>query len=150
MAVGTLYGVVATAALTGGVDNWQDKGKIDGRVKIMSDAYTTTGANEDATSTIAMGFTLPQGARIIDVIVSLSKALTSSVTLDVGDSNDPNRYIDSLACSAAVVKHADLEPGIDYVVGTNDGDDQLLITIADANNAVTAAVIKAMVLYTQD
>ena len=152
MSVGTLYGVNATLIAAGGSSQIL-QGMVDGRVKCMIDSYTTLGSSEDATSTIAMGRALPKGARIIDVILSLSKALTSSVTLDVGDASDPNRYLDGIATTAEVVtRMSACSAGLNYIIGTDTttDDTQVLVTIADANNAVSDAVIKVVVLYALD
>ena len=152
MGVGTLYGVNSTLVAAGGVCQIL-QGMVDGRVKCMIDSYTTLGSSEDATSTIAMGPALPKGARIVDVILSLSKALTSSVTLSVGDVNTPARYHSGQACSAEVVAHMSAtSAGINYIIGTSSttDDTQILVTINAQNNAVSAAVIKVIVLYALD
>ena len=154
MGVGTLYGVNATLVASGGQSKIL-QGMVDGRVKCMIDSYVTLGTGEDATSTVAMGRALPKGARILNVILTLSKALSSSVTLDVGDLSDPNRYLDSVACSAEIVTDIvenNLSAGLNYIIGTDTSTDdtQILVTIADQNNAVADAVIKVIVLYALD
>ena len=154
MSVGTLYGVVATAAAAGGLSNKQGNGVIDARQKALLDSYTTLGSTEDATSTIAIGTKLPKGAIIKNINLSLSKALTSSVTLSVGDSDTAGRYLASIATTAAILTDMKgsygVVGGFQYVIGTATGDDQILITINAANNAVAAAVIRVTVEYTMD
>jgi hypothetical protein len=154
MAVGTLYGVVTTAVAAGGLANKQLSGVIDARVKCHLDSYVTTGANEDATSTIAMCPTLPTGANIVGVMLSLSGALTSNVTLSVGDSASAARYLSVVACSAAIVTDMlgayGVPGGLAYIVGTATGDNQILVTINAANNIVASRTIKIMILYTMD
>ena len=152
MGAGVLYGVNATIAAAGGASQIL-QGMVDGRAKVMVDSYVTLGTGEDATSTIAMGSVLPKGARILDVILALSGALSASVTLDVGDASDPNRYLDSVACSAQTVVHMTaLTAGLNYIIGTDTSTDdtQVLVTISDQNNAVSAAVIKLIVIYALD
>jgi len=149
MSVTALVGVNATALAAGGLSNKLLAGLLDARVKADFDTYITVGTIEDGTSTIAMGRVLPKGANIVDVILYLSKALTSSVTLSVGDSNAATRYLNAVATTAAIAVHANLV-GEGYIIGTNSGDNQILVTFNSANNAVTAAVIGVCVLYTHD
>jgi hypothetical protein len=157
MAVGTLYGVVATAAAAGGLANKQLSGVIDARVKAMIDSYVTTGANEDISSTIAVGQVIPKGANILNIIISVSASLGSgSTTLTVGDTGSGRAaaYLTAFACSGAVIYDMTgtygVAAGFQYVVGTLTGDNQILLTTAGAHNTTASVTIKVIVLYTMD
>ena len=149
MAAGAYRGVNNTLVNTGGRSQIV-QGIINARVKRSFDSYTTTGTNEDATTTIKVCEPLPKGARIVSVRLAHDGGLTATVTAHVGDSDDPDRYIVSadMAGGAAVVE---MLPGVcDYVIGTNDGDDQLLITLNVGNNAVASKVLRVQALYSTD
>ena len=151
MGVGTLYGVNATLIAAGG-ESAILQGMVDARVKCMIDSYVTIGSSEDIGTTIAMGSKLPTGARVIDVILSASGALgAGSTTLEVGDSDTAARYIALTAITADVVMHNSAKSGgVNYIIGTATGDNQILITTAGANNTTAAVTIKVIVLYALD
>ena len=151
MGVGTLYGVNTTLIAAGG-ESQILQGMVDARLKVMVDTYVTTGSSEDIGTTIAMGPTLPAGARIIDVILAVSGSLGSnSTTLAVGDSDTANRYIAATAISADVVMHNSAKSGgVNYIIGTATGDNQILITTAGAHNTTASVNIKVIVLYAMD
>ena len=87
----TLYGVVTTAVIAGGVSNWQNQGVIDGRVKTMIDTYVVPDTNVAAASTIAFGQQLPVGANVIKITL-VSTVAQTSVTVTVGDKVVASRY----------------------------------------------------------
>ena len=151
MGVGTLYGVNATLIAAGG-ESQILQGMVDARVKVMVDTYVTLGSSEDIGSTISMGPKLPTGARIIDVILSATGSLgAGSTTLAVGDSDTANRYIAATAITADVVMHNSAKSGgVNYIIGTATGDNQILITTAGANNSTASVTIKVIVLYALD
>lgn len=105
----------------------------------MTFTDTVTFAAADATSVGTVCGLLPAGLMVISVSLSFED-LGTSVTLDVGDSSDPNRYLDGVdaATAAGSTEIGLIFAGQNYVVGTNSGDNQILITVADA--AATGSV----------
>lgn len=125
-----------------------DPGLHDGRVKVLMDIYEASAL--EAASTIDMGGLLPTGARILDVIL-ITDALGSGVTLEVGDDEDPNRYITSTACNTAnQVTRLNAIAGQQYEVDMTTAstpDNQVVITTA---GAAATGTINLIVLYTHD
>ena len=138
-----VIGVNATKIAAGGISNQLAKGTYDARVKCIVDSYEAAALASN--STITVGGTLPAGARVQDVVITFDAL--ADVTLLVGDSADPNRYIDESAATAKQM-HTEFADGVDYVVGTASGDNQVIIT----NTGVSAATgtIKIAIYYTQD
>jgi hypothetical protein len=120
------------------------QGTCDARVKCMPDTYEASALATD--SNISMGGTLPTNARIVDVILAYDAL--STVTLNVGDSNDADRYLSAINASSAGISRADEVDGIDYVIGTNSGDNQIIIKTTGASSAT--GTIRVKVLYTLD
>lgn len=133
--------------ITAGGESQILSGQVDARVKCMVDTYVPLGT-ETAGSTIAMGGLIPTGARIIDVKI-INAAQTASLTLSAGDSNSAARYTAAHAADTILVSTAIKAAGFNYVIGTNSGDNQILITTAGATLTITAP-IKLYVLYTID
>jgi len=125
----------------------------DAKVCMIYDTYEAS-ALENA-STIAMGTKLPVGARVINVIL-YSDDMGSTVTCDVGDADDADRYLDGINVTNANDVHSLLGAdtrlgeidGFGYVVlGTgavSGGDDtQVIITTA----GIWTGTLKLMVIY---
>jgi hypothetical protein len=123
------------------------RGLVDGRVKCNVDTYVPLGT-EAAGSTIKVGSDLPAGANIVGVQIS-NLAQDAAVTLAVGDSNDPDRYILAYAADSILGNNTIRQIGLGYVVGTNTGDDEVLITTAGATLGISDA-ISIVIFYTQD
>ena len=122
-------------------------GSTDGRVKSFQDTYEA--AALEAASTITVGPRLPKGAIILAVLLSYD-AMGGGVTMDVGDAEDPNRYISAQDVSAAGSKLSDLVDGINYETDESDSDNldtQLIITTA---GAAATGTVKLTVLFTND
>lgn len=151
MGVGTLYGVNATLVAAGGVSQIL-QGMVDARVKCMVDTFVTTGASEDIGTTITFGPALPTGARILDVILGVTGSLGSgSTTLSVGDANTAALYIAATAITAAVILRNSAKPdGLNYIIGTNSGDNRIIVTTAGAHNATASVTVKIIVIYAMD
>jgi hypothetical protein len=142
------FGVNATKIATGPTgSNILGQGTACAGVYAMYDEYEadalTTG------STITMGSPLPIGARILNVIL-YTDDMGSTVTCDVGDAGDTDRYLDGIDVTNANDVHSLLGAGtrlgeIDgfgYVItGTND--QQILITTA----GVWGGTVKLVVIY---
>ena len=120
-----------------------DPGLNGGTVRCMVDTYVGLGT-ESSAETIAMCGELPVGARILDVTVIL-KAVGG--TPDIGDAEDPDRYVDEATDNA--VTRLNNVAGAGYEVDmttTSTPDNQILVTL-DA--AVTASgIITVVVFYT--
>ena len=138
-------GVNKTLVDAGGLQSAMLRGQNDARRKSTVDSYEA--AVLVLASTIQVGSTLPKGARIKEIILH-ADALGGSVTLAVGDSVTADRYITATAMNTAnkVTKLTQIA-GRDYVIGTNTGDNQIVITTAGASASGT---IKIEIQYTQD
>lgn len=146
MAATQTKGVIATAVAATGLANKQDQGLIDARMKVSIDTYTTSG-NEGVGSTITMGPILPQGARIINI--DLIYTAMSGATISVGDTNSASRYQNGTAVTSAGKTGITAAAGINYEIGTNTGDNQIVLTIAGATLAASAT-IKVLIEYSFD
>lgn len=147
-----VYGVNATKFLTPTGSNILDQATFNAEVKMMYDSYEASALA--TASTITMGGKLPVGARIINVIL-YSDDMGSTVTCDVGDADDADRYLDGVDVTNANDVHSLLGAGtrlgeIDgfgYTVlgtGANGGDDtQIVITTA----GIWTGTLKLMVIY---
>jgi len=119
------------------------QGQAFAQVVQVFDTYTA--ASLATASTIAVGPNLPKGARIRNIFVKAA-ALGTSTTIKVGDSHDDDRYLTAYATSSATAKSLLVDGvigGIDYVVGPNSGDDQILLT----NAATLTGAIKVVIEY---
>jgi hypothetical protein len=119
------------------------QGEAYAQVVQVYDTYTA--ASLATASTIAVGPKLPKGARVRNIFVKAA-ALGTSTTLKVGDSATSDRYLTAYATSSATAKSLLVDGvigGIDYVVGTNSGDDQILLT----NAATLTGAIKVVIEY---
>ena len=105
----------------------------------MTFSDTVTFAAADATSVGTVCGLLPAGLMVTNVQLSFEDLGTGTL-LDVGDSADANRYLDGVDASTAAgaVSPGLIFAGQNYVVGTNSGDNQILITVTDA--AATGSV----------
>jgi len=110
-----------------------------GKLRVQIDTYVTD-TTETVGSTIKMG-KLPVGATFIEAIL-FHGALGATVTFDLGDTNDPDRYAATLDVAAAGIKETravDLNQGYKVLgaakttLGTDDQD--LMITTAGATLA---------------
>ena len=121
-------------------DNWIDQGKIKSGVHVWTDSYEASALENASTIAIAE---LPDGAVVLDVTV-ISDDLGSTVTISAGDSDDADRYIAATSVSAAndVLSLATVA-GLGYVIGTNDGDNTVLLTTA----GILGGTISTKVVY---
>jgi len=137
-----VYGVNTTKVNAGTKDgNWVDQGLIKSSVKVMSDVYEASALADG--STIGMA-NLPAGAVVQAVVVSFD-ALGAGVTVEVGDANTSDLYLSATVATNAGSALGDKVDGVSYVIGTNDGDDEILIT---TGVGASTGTIKLLVLYT--
>lgn len=143
-----VLGVNATKIATGPTgSNILGQGTANAGVYAMYDEYEASAL--ETASTITMGSPLPIGARVLNVIL-YTDDMGSTVTCDVGDADDADRYLDGVDVTNANDVHSLLGAGtrlgeIDgfgYVVdGTND--QQILITTA----GIWSGTVKIVVIY---
>lgn len=123
-------------------DNWIDQGLIKSDIKIWTDSFEAAGAAIADTIVIAQ---LPDGAIVHDIQIGFDD-LGTSVTLDCGDSTDPNRYFSAIdAATAAAEKASILVDGMQYKIGTATGDGKVYLTVA---GGAATGTIKTVVYYT--
>ena len=122
-------------------------GLFGGNVKVMVDTYELSSLASG--SIIEMGGDLPIGARVLAVHLVFD-GLGGSVTMDVGDAEDANRYISAEAVSSAGEKWGALADGVEYEIDetdTSNTDRQVLITTGGATGTGT---VKLKVYYTHE
>lgn len=101
---------------------------------------TTYEASAAASGTIINLFRLPKGAVVKNFDVAFDD-LGTSVTLDIGDEGDGDRYVDGLdVATAAGSKTGCLVDGVDYVIGTDASHDDALVTATVGGGAATGTI----------
>lgn len=124
--------------------NWINQGLIKSSVKVWSESYVADGT-EAVADTIVIAV-LPEGA-VVHGITLTTSALGAARTLTCGDANTAALYKAAVDVSAAVTDVSLAAAGNQYVIGTNDDDERILLTLG--GDALTAAdVIKTQVFYT--
>jgi hypothetical protein len=140
-------GVNATKLATNIGANVIDTGMVRAVEYVMYDEYEASSLASG--STITLFDKIPNGAVVTEIIVIADDLGTSSSTFAVGDSNDDNRYLAAYATGSATFKALStsgvIDTGIGYRIGTNAGDNQILITTA--GGVVTTGTIKAYLKY---
>jgi len=123
----------------GSGQNMLDMGQFAGVKKVVMDTYTLDGV--EATSTIKIA-TPPKGSKIIGCRI-VTAALGSGVTLALGDtvSGQSARYIAATSAAAIADIGSIKVAAIGYVIGTTDGDEEMMITVGTATGTGAIAVI---------
>lgn len=148
MATPDVYGVQATKHVAGGPANVVAAGMADSPVLVMMDTYVAAALT--AGYAIQIGKALPDGAKIIDILIH-ADALGSNTQLAVGDGETEERYIAAYATTSATKKSLSTDGVIDgkqYVVGTIALDDIILVT--NTSTGAATGDINVMVLYTMN
>ena len=124
--------------------NRNDPGAVGGRVRSLTDVFTFAG--EAAGEVINIGKDLVDGA-IIHGVELYTAALGAGVTIDVGDSDTADRYHAAIDCTGVTVNKDLAQAAIQYVIGTNAGDNTIILT-----SGVGAATgeVKVVVYYSED
>jgi len=104
-------------------------GLFDGRVKVIVDTYEASALANP--STITMGGRFTKGAVVLMGWLAYD-ALGGSTTLDVGDAEDVDRYIDGQDTSSAGVTAFNKTDGVAYTT------DETVSTTPDTQFVVTA------------
>lgn len=114
---------------------------------VQSSMLTTTCTYEAsglAANDVINLFRLPIGAVVKEIVVDFDD-LGTGTSLDIGDSNDVDRYIDGAdTATAAGTARINAIDGRNYRIGTNAGDD--VITAKNLGGSATGT-IKATVFY---
>jgi len=145
----TVYGVYRTI-----YNDPKQSAVVDGaynnaNLHFMYDEYVASSLA--ANDIIQVGDVLPTGAIVIDIQVQFDD-LGTGTTLDIGDSNDVDRYLDGIDTATAAGKTSmqtssvTIGPltGRGYVVGTNSGDNQIIATNLGASATGT---LKFCIIY---
>lgn len=148
----TQKGVNRTKADSPSSDNILAPGTLGGRVRVMQDSFTFAG--EAAGEIIELFQDLKAGATILDVVIH-NADLGTGTLLDIGDSNDPDRYIDGYDADANLTNRGGATAvtgqfqvaGNQYVIGANSGDTQVLIT---TSVAAATGLVTVTLYYTED
>ena len=114
-------------------------GLFGGLVQGFVDTYVGTTAESGATLTVEVGPELPVGAVIVGVAIQCP---ATGITIDVGDTDDTDRYISAAAASQA--SYIDnVTAGLGYIIDGDD-DQQVLLTLSGSCAAVE---VRIAVLY---
>ena len=125
-----------------------EDGKLEMASGLMDTSVLSKCCEYNASSLAANGiinlFHMPKGAVIKEIVVDHG-ALGTGTTLDVGDSNDVDRYIDGAdTAKAAGTARINTIDGRNYRIGTNAGDN--IITAKNLGGSATGK-IQATVFY---
>lgn len=145
----TVYGVNRTIYNDPKQSDVVDSAINGGVIRYMYDEYEASSLA--ANDVVQVGDKLPAGATIVDIIVHFDD-LGTGMTLDVGDSDNPDRYLDGVDTATAAGKSSMsgssgvIGPisGVGYVIGTASGDDQIILTNLSASATGT---IKVQIIY---
>jgi hypothetical protein len=142
----SLSGVNQTLIDAGGISTIAG-GLHDGRVKVAYDSVVVT-SSLTTSNTVKLFGVLPQGAKVLQIGLS-STVTQASATFGIGDSDTATRYGTAIVLTTGTTgTHTQWYDGLGYVVGTTDGDDQILLTLVGAT--ATAATWYATILYSTD
>ena len=145
----TYYGDIKTVQVTPTPSTIADPGTVGGNVRVMYDEVTFATATglPIVGDIVQLGGTLPVGARVIDIVFCNHDATT---TWDIGDYEDPDRYIDAAAVSAiSRLDEVATVPGLGYEVDMTTAstpDNQIIATAATAT-VTTGTIISIAITY---
>jgi hypothetical protein len=122
-------------------DNILAPGTLGGRVRVMLDTVTLAAAAIN--DVVNFGKKLNAGAQILKIYL-YNATLGAGVTLDVGDADSENRYLNAVDGNTADQKESVVAP---YTIGTNDDDDVIQMKI---EGGVATGAVRIMILYTED
>ncbi len=143
----TVKGVNQTQIDTGG-ESVIAGGQIKVKTKVIKDSYVL-GGTEGTGTIIKMFGALPPNAIIQSITLDVSAA-QASLTMSVGDSGSATRYGNAdtgLQTALGTKSFTRVSfPGGQYAIGTNTGDNQILLTTGGAT--ATAGTLYAEIAYT--
>lgn len=124
-------------------DNAISQGFVNAQVEVWTDEYEASALAIASTIDVAE---LPENAKVLKIELYVD-ALGASSTIDIGDSDDPDRYSASAFDTSTAGKfESDTVDGHQYVIGTNDGDSR--IQLLSAGGTLTGT-IKTIVYFTR-
>jgi len=131
--------------------NIMDMGIWGGKVRVQKEHWKT--ADFDIGSTLKVA-RLPIGATWLESVI-YHGALGATTKIDMGDADDPDRYVDNADLAAAgvlQVRATDLGQGYKVLgIGANDGNDQdVMLTVATGADVADAIEIDVYTYYTQE
>jgi len=126
------------------LSNRNAPGSVGGRIRSLTEQFTFAG--EAAGEVIRLGKDLQAGAIIHNIIID-NAALGATVTLDVGDSDTVDRYVNGYDANGSTNSDVILIGGVHYVIGTNTGDETILLT---TGVAAATGEVKVTILYSED
>ncbi len=101
---------------------------------------TTYEASAAAENTVINLFKLPKGVLVQNFLVSYDD-LGTGITLDIGDADDVDRYVDGLSVSTSAGSTAGILPdGLNYTIGTATGNDDTVVTAKILGGAATGTL----------
>lgn len=101
---------------------------------------TTYEASATAANSIINLFKLPKGAFIHNFFVAFDD-LGSSITIDIGDAGDGDRYVDGLdVATAAGSSLGCTADGFGYIIGTDTEHDDTIVTAKILGGAATGTI----------
>lgn len=142
----TVKGVNRTIADASTVSHTLKPGKFAGVVRCMIDTYEASALSIG--DKIEMGGDLPINSQVLAMAV-IHDAL-GAATIDIGDAEDTDRYLNDYSVASAAIKWCDLADGVEYEVDNTTAstpDTQVLITTA---GATITGTIKLLILFTND
>lgn len=124
-------------------DNVITQGLVNAQVEVWTEVYEAAALADPSTIDIAE---LPANAKVLKIEM-YSDALGASTTIDMGDSNDVDRYSAAPFDTSTAGKFvSDTPDGHQYVIGTNSGDSRLQLTMV---GAAATGTIKTAVYFTR-
>lgn len=119
------------------------QGVADASLHVITTTYEASAA---ASGTVINLFKLQKNAVVQNFVVAHDD-LGTSVTLDIGDAGDTDRYVDGLdVATAAGSATGILVDGLGYIIGTDAENDDTLIT-ATIGGAAATGTIKVACYY---
>ena len=119
------------------------QGVADASLHVITTTYEASAA---ASGTVINLFKLQKNAVVQNFVVAHDD-LGTSVTLDIGDAGDADRYVDGLdVATAAGSATGILVDGLGYIIGTDAENDDTLIT-ATIGGAAATGTIKVACYY---
>ena len=116
---------------------------MDAILKVHTEIFEASAVAQN--KTIALFKDLPDGLNVVGGTVYFD-ALGANSKISIGDSDDADRYLTETTTTSAGTASFNAVNGIGYKIGTNDGDNTMLLK-AIGSGALTGT-IKVVLFYT--
>lgn len=139
----TVKGDLKTVADSGTENHTNPAGSINALVRVSHDTYEASALASG--SLIEIGTKLPLNSYVYEVIAAYD-AMGSNTSLEVGDAEDPNRYITNTATTSAGVTRLNAITGLGYKIDETTAsttDRQVLAKVVDSG-AMTGSLAVAI------